>query len=299
MIPSPPQPSKIANRQALPMNGGVLPLPVASTAAASPNGLPYVTSPPFSAMSAGPYHPVGMPMMCHPGHGKPSTHSMRRDSVRVSRAQFLEERHEREVLQRGPCMDSVKDTIRRNLQKRIRLKMIRKGQIPPNPTVDELQMCGLQPIPVPYSMPCYYNPYDGQSPGAPSPYLHAPPHMPQQYLPAYMLNRPQPRRPAAPPARQLSPTVIIEFDSATSSQLTMSPHSHMGAPQPLFDFRLDDEVSGLFATALVQEASHLASTMGMEPFLLPDMEHQTSGSAFDNFFGGDEFCLQHDHTHQA
>jgi len=65
--------------------------------------------------------------------------------------------------------DPAREYMRRTIQRKLRLRMLRKGQLPPNPTMEELQLAGLQPTSSMGMSPsgpgisyCYVqNPYDG------------------------------------------------------------------------------------------------------------------------------------------
>lgn len=194
--------------------------------------------------------------------------------------------------------DSVKEETRKTIQKRLRLKMIRKGQLPPNPTVEELQLCGVNPMPAvqmtPLQMPMYYyqNPFDpaysymqqahyGMYPTSPSGFGMSP----MAYA-AY--NKP----------RSMSAQEHYDFQSIQQQQYQLQqalqqayddscPPSanqgfHAGQEQAMFgNFGVD----GMFTEEMMQQAQQLATNL--EPFMLPDRNEQNSDAQFDQYFNTD------------
>jgi len=194
--------------------------------------------------------------------------------------------------------DPGKDILKRTIQRKLRLKMLRKGQLPPNPTVEELQLCGIQAIPItPYSMqmPCYYvqSPYDGSP--------QAVPYLPSYGLYPQMADSPSGKplvtstqskpRSVAEPEQQNGASQTADHDSATSSQMSMSPiavqlpsphhHQHHLA-QAYYDYKyagLYQDDDGLQRTESLSTGSE-----SMEPFLLPERNEAASQPNFDSFF---------------
>lgn len=153
--------------------------------------------------------------------------------------------------------DPVKDTLKKNIQKKLRMKMIKKGQLPPNPTVEELQMCGIQPVPVHYPVPYYYGPpscYD-VSGGNP---IYMPPSSPYHQQPSFSYSSPPPPPPPShqqylsmiyqsrqhqPPHIQPYSPDYIYTERAYPQKIVPAPHSpkdyaeaqHQVAMQEIFD----------------------------------------------------------------
>ncbi len=196
--------------------------------------------------------------------------------------------------------DPAKDAVRRNIQRKLRLKMIRKGTMPPNPTFEELQLSGVQPItPVAYPMPYYYMPptpaafdHNGQ-PIFMQPFPPYPMQRPYYTAPQYANFQPRPvaMHPMSPQSVPRASATAnyrpIDNDqlSGASSMMTMSPQSPI-SNQPIenvFDFKMEN----IFTEDIIHDVNK-NSHQAPEPFLLPDREVQSPN--YESFFGG-EFII--------
>lgn len=188
--------------------------------------------------------------------------------------------------------DSAKEETRKTIQKRLRMKMIRKGQLPPNPTMEELHLCGVNPMQaIPIQMPVYYfqNPYEA-----------AYPYMQQAQYGMY---------PPSPAAYGMSPMAYAAYNKPRSVsaqeqfdyqaiQRQQEYNYHQAVKQSYEDSCASAKIAskstpeqnvygnygidGLFTEEMMQQAQQLATNL--EPFMLPERTEQHNDSQFEQYF---------------
>jgi hypothetical protein len=190
--------------------------------------------------------------------------------------------------------DSAREETRKTIQKRLRMKMIRKGQLPPNPTVEELQLCGVTPIQTvqmaPVQVPVYYyqNPYESAYPFMQQPHYGMYPPSPSSYGMSPMTYAAY-NKPRSVSAQEQHDYNAIQQQQHQFQQALQqayddscppaSPIFQAGHDQSVFgDFQID----GLFTNEMMQQAEQLATTL--EPFMLPDRTEQNNDSQFEQYF---------------
>lgn len=210
----------------------------------------------------------------------------KRELARRMRLRIQQEREEHDILSTKPNSDPDRESVRKNIQQRIRMRMIRKGHIPPNPTLEELQMCGLQPI---------STPYDYQQPS----YFQQPNIMSQPSFPSYQKNQQQSILPQ--PSYGLAGS-----SSQGTSPITMQPIPHSANYQPILmkpstckpifpKSNTSESMQPILKRPIYDCHAYFEHTTEIkeshpEPFLLPEREDY-SPNTFESFFGGD-FVLE-------
>lgn len=115
-----------------------------ATAYQSPTGVPRII--PYYPYP-GSYFQQPYPVNAATPRQQPSSlPSLKQEMAHRVRAKAAHSQKETACSGKSSASVSAKDSVRRNLQQRIRMRMISKGKMPPNPTMEELQMCGIQPI---------------------------------------------------------------------------------------------------------------------------------------------------------
>jgi hypothetical protein len=213
----------------------------------------------------------------------------KRELARRMRIRIQQEREEHDILNIKPCADPEKESVRKNIQQRIRMRMIRKGHIPPNPTLEELQMCGLQPISMPFD------------------------YQQQQQTQAYFQQPIMLAQPAFSSYQQSQQTILPQpgyglsgNSTQVTSPITMQPIPHSSNYQPVLmkpstckpifpKCPAVDSLQPILKRPIYDCHAYFEHPTEVkechpEPFMLPERE-EYSPNTFESFFGGD-FVLE-------
>lgn len=128
------------------------------------------------------------------------------------------------------------DFVKQKLQQKIRARMIQKGQIPPNPTEDELRRCGVPPSPTSphFSMKSSPKPADLAAYVASTVTTQAPQPMPMPQLDAYFQDNWQPMPVPMQTRNERDP--LVHFDLASNQNSKVNADSTVSYDDFFSDF---------------------------------------------------------------